>query len=110
VENGASWLAVPTEEAKVFARIATFEGGNVDELRRMGEERMADGESGMPQGVSRAMVLQGDRRLFVTFFDSREAMQAAEQRFESMGDEIPENVRGRRVSVDTYEVVMDDAP
>jgi hypothetical protein len=110
VENGASWLAVPTEEAKVFARIATFEGGNVDELRRMGEERMADGESGMPEGVSRAMVLQGDRRLFVTFFDSREAMQAAEQRFESMGDEIPEDVRGRRVSVDTYEVVMDDAP
>ena len=94
----------------MFARIATFEGGNVDELRRMGEERMADGESGMPEGVSRAMVLQGDRRLFVTFFDSREAMQAAEQRFEEMGNEIPEDVRGRRVSVDTYEVVMDDAP
>ncbi len=92
----------------MFARIATFEGGNADELRRMGEERMADGESGMPEGVSRAMMLQGDRRLFVTFFDSREAMQAAEQRFEEMGDEIPEDVRGRRVSVDTYEVVMDD--
>ena len=56
------------------------------------------------------MVLQGDKRLFVTFFDSREAMQAAEQRFEEMGNEIPEDVRGRRVSVDTYEVVMDDAP
>ena len=93
----------------MFARIATFEGGNVDELRRMGEERMADGDSGMPEGVSRAMVLQGDKRLFVTFFDSREAMQAAEQRFESMGDEIPEDVRGRRVSVDTYEVVMDQS-
>jgi hypothetical protein len=102
-------LAVPIEEANVFARIATFEGGNVDELRRMGEERMADGESGMPEGVSRAMVLQGDKRLFVTFFDSREAMQSAEQRFESMGDEIPEDVRGRRVSVDTYEVVMDES-
>jgi hypothetical protein len=102
-------LAVPNEEANVFARIATFEGGNVDELRRMGEERMADGESGMPEGVSRAMVLQGDKRLFVTFFDSREAMQAAEQRFEKMGDEIPEEVRGRRVAIDTYEVVMDGA-
>ena len=93
----------------VFARIATFEGGNVDELRRMGEERMADGDSGMPEGVSRAMVLQGDKRLFVTFFDSREVMQAAEQRFESMGDEIPEDVRGRRLSVDTYEIVMDES-
>ena len=91
----------------MFARIATFEGGNVDELRRMAEERMAGGDA-MPDGVSRAMVLQGDKRLFVTFFDSRDAMQGAEQRFEAMGDEIPEDVRGRRVSVDTYEVVMDD--
>jgi hypothetical protein len=97
------------EEASVFARIATFEGGNVDELRRMGEERMAANESGMPEGVSRAMVLQGDKRLFVTFFDSREAMQSAERRFEEMGDEIPEDVRGRRVAVDTYEVVMDES-
>jgi hypothetical protein len=36
-------------------------------------------------------------------------MQAAEQRFEEMGNEIPEDVRGRRVAVDTYEVVMDGA-
>lgn len=93
----------------MFARIATFEGGNVDELRRMGEERMAAGDSGMPDGVSRAMMLQGDKRLFVTFFDSREAMQAAEQRFEAMGDEIPEDVRGKRVALDTYEVVMDES-
>ena len=92
----------------MYARIATFEGGNVDELRRMGEERMAAGDSGMPEGVSRAMMLEGDKRLFVTFFDSREAMQSAEQRFDSMGDEIPEDVRGRRVSVDSYEVVMDE--
>jgi len=28
--DGASWLAVPSEEANVFARIARFEGGNVD--------------------------------------------------------------------------------
>jgi hypothetical protein len=94
---------------RVFARIATFEGGNVAELRRLGEERMASGDTGMPDGVSRAMVLEGDRRLFVTFFETREAMQAAEQRFEAMGDEIPEDVRGQRLSVDTYEVVMDES-
>ncbi|HEY7179265.1 MAG TPA: hypothetical protein VH305_08825 [Gaiella sp.] len=93
----------------MFARIATFEGGNVAELRRLGEERMASGDTGMPDGVSRAMVLEGDRRLFVTFFETREAMQAAEQRFEAMGDEIPEDVRGQRLSVDTYEVVMDES-
>jgi hypothetical protein len=94
---------------RVFARIATFEGGNVAELRRMGEERMASGDTGMPDEVSRAMVLEGDRRLFVTFFESREAMQAAEQRFEAMGDEIAEDVRGQRLSVETYEVVMDES-
>jgi hypothetical protein len=94
---------------RVFARIATFEGGNLAELRRMAEERMAGGDSGLPDGVSRAMVFEGDRRLFVTFFDSREAMQAAEQRFEAMGDEIAEDVRGQRLSVETYEVVMDES-
>jgi hypothetical protein len=92
----------------VFARIATFEGGNVDELRRMGQERMSSDDSGLPAGASRAMLLQGDKRLFVTFFESRDAMEAAEQQFEAMGDEFPEDVRGRRVAVDTYEVVMDE--
>jgi hypothetical protein len=53
------------------------------------------------------MVLQGDKRLFVSFFDSREELEAGEQRFEEMGDEIPEEIRGRRVGVDVYEVVFD---
>ena len=54
------------------------------------------------------MVLQdhaSGRRLFVTFFDSREAVDAAQERFEAMGDEIPEDIRGRRTSLDVYEVV-----
>ena len=93
----------------MYARVATFEGGDVDELRRLNEERMADGTAGIPEGVSRAMVLQGDKRLFVTFFDTKESMDAAEARFEAMGDEIPESVRGTRVGVDRYEVVFDEA-
>ena len=93
----------------MYARVATFEGGDVDELRRLNEERMADGTAGIPEGVSRAMVLQGDKRLFVTFFDTKESMDAAEARFEAMGDEIPESVRGKRVGVDTYEVVFDES-
>ena len=92
----------------MYARVATFEGGDVDELRRLNEERMAQGTAGIPEGAKRAMVLQGDRRLFVTFFDTTESMEAAEARFEAMGDEIPEAVRGRRVGVDRYEVVFDE--
>ena len=30
-----------------------------------------------------------------------------EQGFEQMGDEIPESLRGRRVAVETYEVLFD---
>ena len=97
----------------VYARIASFEGGDNERLRQMNEERMASGTMNLPEGMQRAMVLNDDasgRRLFVTFFDSRQAIEAAEQRFESMGDEIPEDVRGRRVAVDVYEVVWDGTP
>jgi hypothetical protein len=94
----------------MFARIATFEGGDTERLRQLNQERMASGEMNLPAGVKRAMVLDGDRRLFITFFDSREELEAAQQRFESMGDEIPEEVRGRRVSVDVYEVAFDGEP
>jgi hypothetical protein len=91
----------------MFARIATFEGGDVERLQKLNEERMASGAMNPPAGVRRAMVLNGERRLFVTFFDSREELDAAEQRFEQMGDEIPEEIRGKRVGVDVYEVVFE---
>jgi hypothetical protein len=97
----------------MYARIASFEGGDNERLRQLNEERMASGDMNLPDGLQRAMVLNDDasgKRLFVTFFDSREAIEAAEQRFESMGDEIPEEVRGRRVGVDVYEVVWDGKP
>ena len=91
----------------MFARIATFEGGDVEEMRRLNNERIVDGSAGFPDGMVRASVLQGDRRLFISFFEDRDAMEAAERRFEAMGDEIPESVRGRRVAVDTYAVIFD---
>jgi len=92
----------------MYARIATFEGGDNERLRQMNEQRMDDGTMNPPTGMQRAMVLSdGSRRMFVSFFDSREQIEAAEERFESMGDEIPEDVRGRRTSVDVYEVVWE---
>ena len=95
----------------MHARVASFEGGDLERLREMNEERRASGTTGFPEGVTRALVLvdrEGNRRLFVTFFESREAIDAAEQHFEAMGEEIPEDVRGRRTSVDVYEVVLDE--
>ena len=95
----------------MYARIAAFEGGDNDRLQQMNEERMRLGQMQPPDGMKRAMVLadrDGNRRLFISFFDSREQIDAAQQRFEQMGDEIPEDVRGRRTSVDVYEVVFED--
>jgi hypothetical protein len=95
----------------MYARVASFEGGDLDRLRQVSEERMQSGEMALPDGVTRTLVLadrERNRRLFVTFFDSREAIDAAEQRFEQMGDELPADIRGRRTSVDVYEVVFDE--
>ena len=92
----------------MFARVASFEGGDAERLRELNEERMSAGTMELPEGLKSAMVLQdsaNDRRLFITFFDSQEAIAAAEPRFEAIGNEIPEDIRGRRTSVDTYEVV-----
>ena len=94
----------------MFARVASFEGGDTQQLRELNEQRQEQGSTGFPEGVRRALVLNdesGGRRLFITFFDSREAIEAAEAHFEAMGDEIPEDVRGRRTSLDVYEVVFD---
>jgi hypothetical protein len=94
----------------VYARVATFEGGDLEQIRQMNEERRQ--QSGwMPDGVKRVLVLNepsSNKRHFITFFESREALDAAGQQFEQMGDDIPEDVRGRRVGVDIYEVLADE--
>ncbi len=94
----------------MYARVAAFEGGDEQRLTEMNEERMSSGEMMPPEGIKRVMLLgnnEAGKRLFISFFDTREAVAAAEERFESMGDEVPEEVRGRRTSVDVYEVVFE---
>jgi hypothetical protein len=96
----------------MWTRVATFEGGNQQELQRLNEERMQSGEMNPPEGIKRVLLLadaDNNRRLFISFFESKDAMAAAEQRFEAMGDEVPEDVRGRRTSLDYYEVALDQA-
>jgi hypothetical protein len=91
----------------MVARVATFEGGDNDAIRRMAEESPPQ----QPEGISRVMVLtNGDQRLFITFFDSREAVAAADARFEAMGNEISEDIRGRRTSVEVYDALYEGLP
>ena len=95
----------------MYARIATFEGGDDARLQQLNEERMSDGTMNTPAGMNRVMLLSdgSSKRLFLAFFDSRDDLEAAEERFESMGDEIPEDIRGRRTSVEVYEVLTDQS-
>jgi hypothetical protein len=81
----------------MYARVASFEGGDEQRLRQINEERMSSGMMNLPAGSKRALVLSDEgsgKRLFITLFDHRETIAAAEQRFEQMGDEIPAEVRG----------------
>jgi hypothetical protein len=39
----------------------------------------------------------------------RDTLEGSEAEFEQMGDQVPEDVRGRRVAVEVYDVVFDQA-
>jgi hypothetical protein len=94
----------------VIARVATFEGGDAEEMCRLNNEMLVErGSTALPPGISRVMVLMKDESSWsvISFFDSEEAAAASEERFEQMGDEIPESVRGKRIGVESYEVAFD---
>jgi heme-degrading monooxygenase HmoA len=87
--------------------VAAFENRNVtriDELVQRIRDRQGDG-SEIPDALG--MYLLVDRAagaiLGISLFESERAIHAAEPIFERMGDEIPEHLRGRRLSVDVYE-------
>jgi hypothetical protein len=95
----------------MHARVAAFEGdtSRIDDLIGTIRERMRSG--GEIPGAKRFLMLidrGGGTSLGITFFESEEAIRAAEPIFERMGDEVPEELRGRRTSVETYEVAIDD--
>ncbi len=93
----------------MIARIATFEGGDAEEMGRRNNELLVERPAELPAGILRVMVLMKDesRWSVISFFESEEAAAAAEERFEQMGDEIPESVRGKRVSLESFDVAFD---
>jgi hypothetical protein len=93
----------------VIARIATFEGGDAEEMSRINNQMLVERSTPLPAGLLRVMVLMKDDTHWsvVSFFDDEESARAAEARFEEMGDEIPERARGKRVGLESYEVAFD---
>jgi hypothetical protein len=94
----------------LIARMATFEGGDAEEMRRLNNEMLVErGATALPPGVLRVMVLMKDESNWsvISFFDDEDTAAAAEEQWEQLGDEIPESVRGRRVGVQSFEVAFD---
>jgi hypothetical protein len=95
----------------MWVRVATFEGGDTDKLDKLMDERMSSGEMPPPEGMSSVLILDDKdtkKRKFLAFFDSRDALEAAEAGFDRQGDTIPEEIRGKRTSVHYYDVVIYD--
>jgi hypothetical protein len=95
----------------MWVRVATFEGGDTQKLDKLMHERMSSGEMPPPEGMSSVLILDdkdAKKRKFLAFFESREALEAAEAGFDQQGDTIPEEIRGKRTSVHYYEVVIYD--
>lgn len=94
----------------MFVRVAKFEGGDMERLK---EERPRMTESEKPAGMLGHLVIADEaasRRMFITFFDTRESAEDADRFFDSMGDKIPEEIRGKRVSHGIYEAVDANLP
>ena len=95
----------------MWVRLATFEGGETEKLEKLMDERMSSGEMTPPEGMSSVLILddkEAKKRKFFAFFDSRDALEAAEAGFDRQGETIPEEIRGKRTSVHYYDVVIYD--
>jgi len=93
----------------MWVRVATFEGADPDQANAILKERMASGEMTMPEGMTGALVCddrEAGRRKFFAFFESKDAITAAEPGFEQQGDAMPEEIRGKRTTVHYYEVLI----
>jgi hypothetical protein len=94
----------------MHARVAAFENrdtSRVDELVKLVRDRQSTtGE--IPDALGMYMLVDraGGKAAGISIFESEEAIRRAEPVFTRMGDEIPEELRGKRVSVDTYEVAI----
>lgn len=92
----------------MYARVAGFEGRDAsltDELI----QRVRDvGPASVPEAKGFLGLFDRERgtSLGITFFDSEEAIRTSEQAFEDMAQHFPPEMRGRRTSVDSYEVTI----
>jgi heme-degrading monooxygenase HmoA len=94
----------------MYARVARFEGRDAAMTDELIQRVRSQGPASMPDAKGFLGLFDRERgtALGITFFDSAEAIRNSEQAFEDMAQNFPTEMRGRRTSVDTYEVVISD--
>ena len=94
----------------MYARVASFEGRDTSLTDQLIQRVRDQGPSAVPDAKGFLGLFDRERgtALGITFFDSEDAIRNSEQAFEDMARNFPEEMRGRRTSVDAHEVMIFD--
>jgi hypothetical protein len=91
----------------MHARMATFEGGNPEDIERMVEEIDRRSESGPPEGIPAVGVLvlhNSDGKVHtITLFDTEEDLRQGHETFNAMDPPEP-GALGQRSAVEFFDV------
>jgi hypothetical protein len=92
----------------MHARVATFDGGDPDQVREATKRIEQEGQSGPPEGVPAVgflMLHQADegKVLAISLFETEEDLQQGDATLNAMDPPVP-GALGQRTSVQTYEV------
>jgi heme-degrading monooxygenase HmoA len=95
----------------MYARVSTFEGmmaDHVDEAIRVAREEFipAAQQSGGFEGMYILADRESGKALSVTFWSTREDMQASEEQANRSREEAAHDAQGRVANVERYEVVL----
>jgi hypothetical protein len=99
----------------MHARVATFEGGDHDQVRQVIAEIKQRAASGPPEGVPAVGLLllhrvEEGKVVSISLFETEEDLRQGDAALNAMDPPVP-GVMGRRTSVEMYEVgVKLDAP
>jgi hypothetical protein len=90
----------------MHARVATFERGDPDEVRKAVSEIEQRSQSGPPEGVPAVGFLllhKPDKVIAIGLFDTEEDLQQGDATLNSMDPPVP-GAMGQRTSVEMFEV------
>jgi hypothetical protein len=101
------------KETDMYARVATFEGG--DGAKAAAEIKARnDAEGGPPPGLpaKKLMIFNGEggKSLAITFFATEEDYRQGDETLNSMSPPSGDNDMGQRAGVEKFEVVLELEP